>query len=63
MLKVALQGNEVNAKLGPMVAYQGQLNFEHAGSGGLKHMMKKMSSGEGQKLMTISGQGEVFLAD
>ena len=46
-----------------MVAYQGEVKFEHAGSGGLSRMMKKMATGEGMKLMKLSGTGEVFLAD
>ena len=31
----------VQAKLGSMVAYQGDVTFEHAGSGGLGRMLKK----------------------
>jgi uncharacterized protein (AIM24 family) len=62
-LKVELTGEEIQAKLGSMVAYQGDVNFEHAGSGGLKRMAKKAMTGEGATLMKISGKGEVFLAD
>ena len=46
-----------------MVAYQGDVNIEHAGSGGLKRMAKKAMTGEGAALAKISGKGEVFLAD
>ena len=46
-----------------MVAYQGDVKFEHAGSGGLGRMLKKAMSGEGTKLMKVSGSGEVFLAE
>ena len=46
-----------------MVAYQGEVSFEHAGSGGMSRMLKKAVSGEGTSLMKISGTGEVFLAD
>src|SRR4051794_18781353 len=46
-----------------MVAYQGDVTFEHAGSGGLGRMLKKAVSGEGTSLMRISGSGEVFVAD
>ena len=46
-----------------MVAYQGDVAFEHAGSGGLSRMMKKAMTGEGTTLMKMSGTGEVFLAD
>ena len=63
MLKVQLQGETIEAKLGSMVAYQGDVRFEHAGSGGLKRMAKKAVTGEGAELMKISGSGEVFLAD
>src|SRR3712207_7084901 len=46
-----------------MVAYQGQVTFEHAGSGGLGRMLKKAVTGEGTTLMKMAGSGEVFLAD
>jgi uncharacterized protein (AIM24 family) len=46
-----------------MVAYQGDVKFEHAGSGGFGRMIKKATTGEGTTLMKMSGQGEVFLAD
>ena len=32
MLKVQLSGETIQAKLGSMVAYQGDVKFEHAGS-------------------------------
>jgi len=63
MLKVELSDIEIQAKLGSMVAYQGDVSFEHAGSGGLKRMAKKAMTGEGAGLMKITGKGEVFLAD
>jgi uncharacterized protein (AIM24 family) len=63
MLKVKLADETIQAKLGSMVAYQGDVEFEHAGSGGLKRMAKKAVTGEGAELMKISGSGEVFLAD
>ncbi len=62
-VKVELAGETIQAKLGSMVAYQGDVDFEHAGSGGLKRMAKKAMTGEGAALMKISGTGEVFLAD
>jgi uncharacterized protein (AIM24 family) len=46
-----------------MVAYQGDVRFEHAGSGGLGRFVKKAVTGEGTQLMKMSGTGEVFLAD
>ena len=63
LLKVSLRGVTVQAKLGSMVAYQGDVSFEHAGAGGLSRFVKKAVTGEGQGLMKISGTGEVFLAD
>jgi uncharacterized protein (AIM24 family) len=63
LLKVHLDQVTIQAKAGSMVAYQGDVAFEHAGSGGLSRMMKKAVSGEGTTLMKMSGTGEVFLAD
>jgi uncharacterized protein (AIM24 family) len=63
LLKVSLKGHTIQAKLGSMVAYQGDVAFEHAGSGGMSRMLKKAMTGEGQSLMKMSGTGEVFLAD
>ena len=63
LLKVRLDQVTIQAKHGSMVAYQGDVSFEHAGSGGLGKLMKKMATGEGQSLMKVSGTGEVFLAD
>ena len=63
LLKVRLEAVTVQAKLGSMVAYQGDVTFEHAGSGGLGRMLKKAVTGEGTQLMKVTGNGEVFLAD
>jgi uncharacterized protein (AIM24 family) len=63
LLKVSLNQITVQAKLGAMVAYQGDVSFEHAGSGGVSRLIKKAVTGEGTSLMKISGTGEVFLAD
>ena len=63
LLKVRLDQVTIQAKLGSMVAYQGDVSFEHAGAGGLGRMIKKAATGEGQSLMKMSGSGEVFLAD
>ena len=63
LLKVRLDQVTVQAKLGSMVAYQGNVMFEHAGSGGIGRMLKKAVSGEGSQLMKVTGSGEVFLAD
>lgn len=63
LLKVELSEATVQAKLGSMVAHQGDVKFEHAGSGGMSRFVKKAMTGEGTDLMKISGTGEVFLAD
>jgi uncharacterized protein (AIM24 family) len=63
LLKVRLSAETIQAKAGSMVAYQGEVTFEHAGSGGLGRMMKKAMTGEGTTLMRMAGSGEVFLAD
>jgi uncharacterized protein (AIM24 family) len=63
LLKVRLDQGAIRAKQGSMVAYQGDVAFEHAGSGGMSKFMKKALTGEGQDLMKVSGSGEVFLAD
>jgi uncharacterized protein (AIM24 family) len=63
LLKVSLQQVTIQAKLGSMVAYQGEVKFEHAGSGGMGRLVKKAVTGEGTKLMKMEGAGEVFLAD
>src|SRR5690349_24456617 len=63
LLKVRLSQETIQAKLGSMVAYQGEVSFEHAGSGGMGRFVKKALTGEGTDLMKVSGTGEVFLAD
>ena len=62
LLKVSLDQITIQARLGSMVAYQGDVHFEHAGSGGLNRLVKKVVTGEGTKLMKVHGTGEVFLA-
>ncbi len=61
LLKVRLDEVTIQARQGSMVAYQGDVHFEHAGSG-MKRLMKKVATGEGVDLMKVSGTGEVFLA-
>ena len=63
MLKVRLDQGSIQAKRGSMVAYQGDVSFAHAGSGGLGRLLKKAATGEGTTLMRMTGTGEVFLAD
>jgi uncharacterized protein (AIM24 family) len=63
LLKVSLRDVTVQAKLGSMVAYQGEVKFEHAGSGGMARLVKKMTTGEDVKFMKCMGSGELFLAE
>ena len=63
LLKVFLQYGPIKARLGSMVAYQGEAKFASASSGGASKWIKKAVSGEGAPLMDIEGTGEVFLAD
>ncbi|GGK09154.1 hypothetical protein GCM10010123_43760 [Pilimelia anulata] len=62
MLKIELRG-EVMARTGSMVAYQGQVQFQALGSGGVTKWLKQKMTGEGVPLMKLSGHGDVFLAD
>lgn len=45
LLKVRLDRGAVQAALGSMVAYQGDVRFEHAGSGGVGRFIKKAVTG------------------
>ena len=61
LLKVRLDQVTVQAKLGSMVAYQGEVRFDHKG-GGLGRFFKKALTGEGVDLMVAAGNGDLFLA-
>ena len=61
LLKVELSETSVMAKNGAMVAYQGEVRFEHKG-GGLGRLLKKAATGESLRLMQAEGTGELFLA-
>jgi uncharacterized protein (AIM24 family) len=62
LLKAELNG-EFMARTGSMVAYQGQVQFEALGSGGIGKFLKQKFTGEGVPLMRVRGHGDVFLAD
>lgn len=62
MIKVTL-GPEVITRKGSMVAYQGNVEFDHKGSGGFKRMLENKMTGQGLSMMICKGQGEVFLAE
>ena len=61
LLKVELSETSVMARNGAMVAYQGDVRFEHKG-GGLGRLIKKAATGESLRLMEARGSGELFLA-
>lgn len=63
MMKVELNQGGVQALAGSMVAYQGNVSFEHQGSKDVTDWLKKKVTGEGLPLMRITGTGEVFLAN
>jgi uncharacterized protein (AIM24 family) len=63
LLKVFLQYGPVKARIGSMVAYQGDASFSHGGSGGMGGYLKSKVTGEGVPVMDVTGTGEVFLAD
>ena len=62
LVKVELSSTTVMARSGAMVAYQGDVRFEHKG-GGMGRLLKKAATGESLRLMTASGSGEMFLAN
>ncbi|MDA0173912.1 AIM24 family protein [Solirubrobacter taibaiensis] len=61
LLKIELSATNVMARNGSMVAYQGDVHFEHKG-GGLGRLLKKAATGESLRLMEATGSGELFLA-
>jgi uncharacterized protein (AIM24 family) len=61
MLRVSL-GPDVLAVKGGMVAFQGQVRFDHEKSGSMAKLLKKVVTSEDIPLMRVSGQGEVFFA-
>ncbi len=61
-LKVELSETSVMARNGAMIAYQGDVHFEHKG-GGLGRLLKKAATGESLRLMEATGTGELFLAN
>jgi uncharacterized protein (AIM24 family) len=62
MLKAELNG-EIMARTGTMVAYQGQVQFQALGAGGVGKWLKQKVTGEGVPLMKVAGRGDVFFAD
>lgn len=62
LLRVSL-GPDVLSVKGAMVAFQGQVRFEHEKAGSVGRLLKKMVTSEDMPLMRVSGQGEVFFAN
>lgn len=64
MLKVTMApGRDVLAVKGSMVAFQGQVQFDHEGAGSVGKFLRKMVAGDDVPLMRVAGQGDVFFAD
>jgi uncharacterized protein (AIM24 family) len=61
LLKATLSGGELQARLGSMVAYQGELRFERSRAG-WRRIFKRALTTEGGRLMRVTGTGQVLLA-
>lgn len=61
MLRVSL-GPDVLSVKGSMVAYQGDIAFNHEGSGSVGKLIRRVMSNEDVPLMRVTGDGEVFFA-
>ena len=62
LLRVSL-GPDVLAVKGAMVAFQGQVRFDHESAGSIGKLLKKAFTAEDLPLMRASGRGEVFFAN
>jgi len=64
LLDIDVDGTII-AKVGSMIAYDGELSFtgKSSAEGGLKGMIKSKVSSEGTPVMEVEGQGHVYLAD
>lgn len=63
LLRVRLSNEQACCKHGAMVAFTGQVEFDYQGSGSLAKWAKKSFTGEGTKLASFAGNGDVYLAD
>lgn len=61
MVKVTL-GPDVLAVKGAMVAFQGQMTFNHEGSGSVGKLIRRALTNEDTPLMRVAGQGDIFFA-
>lgn len=62
LLRIDMRYGEVMARLGSMVAYQGDVRFAKK-STGMSRMFKSAVTGEGVSMMTCVGSGELFVAN
>ena len=64
LLEVELRNEKVLARAGSMVAYDGQMKFEKSilGGEGLFGALKRRVGGEGFDLMTVTGDGTLYVA-
>jgi uncharacterized protein (AIM24 family) len=61
MIKTTLGPDVLSAK-GAMVAYQGEVTFNHEGSGSVGKFIRRALTNEDTPLMRVAGSGEVFFA-
>jgi uncharacterized protein (AIM24 family) len=61
LVKVTL-GDDVLSSKGAMVAYQGEVTFNHEGSGSVGKFVRRAMSSDDTPLMRVAGRGEVFFA-
>lgn len=62
LIEVSLQNEEVYAKKGAMISYQGQVNFSRSflAGGGVQDLAMRAATNEGYALMLAKGSGKVY---
>lgn len=62
LVEVTLNGEEVFAKRGAMISYQGKINFARSflGGGNVQDMAMRAATNEGYSLMVATGSGKVY---
>ena len=62
LIEITLNGEEVFAKRGAMISYQGKVNFARSflGSGGVQDLAMRAATNEGYSLMAAKGTGKVY---
>jgi len=61
LLRARLDSGTLKARMGSMVAYQGELAFERD-KPGFRRLFKRALTSEGGRLMNVTGTGELFVA-